>query len=126
MKNIKKSVPVLLSLLIILTTFPLTALATDVTVSDFTQLQSAIDNASGQTNIIVGNNIAFTGMITIPEGKDIAIISSGNNNYTLSLAAAGYRHFTVSANSVLTLGNITLDGVYNGSYTSRRGGGIIN
>jgi predicted outer membrane repeat protein len=97
--------------------------ATGIPVSNFTQLQNAINNASttGQTDIIVNDNITLTRSISITRGKNITITSSGNNLYTLT-AAASNRHFVVNSGASLTLDSITLDGGYSGTGTTTRGG----
>jgi len=105
----KKSILFLLALLMVFTAFPHAAWAADVSADTFAELQRAIANASEPTNIIVGRNIIFTAMVTIPAGKDITIKSAEDANSILTVAG-GFRHFAVNGNATLTLEDITLDG----------------
>ena len=127
MTIIKKSISVILSLLLVLTAFPITTQAADVEVSTFGQLQTAVSNASGNTNIIVAANITFTEEVTIPSGKNITITSSKSNNFIL-ITVEGCRHFGVEDSALLTLENITIDGTTDGGYTGIGDyrGGIYN
>jgi len=120
MKASINNIIVLFALLIFSAVFPLTANAGEV--NTFAGLENAINAAptSAKTSITVTANIDFTRQIVITSGKDIAIMSSGNNSFTI--AAAGYRHFTVNTGGGLTLENITLDGGYTGTGTATRGG----
>ncbi|MCL1873867.1 MAG: cadherin-like beta sandwich domain-containing protein [Clostridiales bacterium] len=96
-----------------------------VEVSNFAQLQAAVNDVSYVTNIIVKDNIAITGAITIPNGKNIIIKSSKDNDFSLTVAG-NWRHFNSSRNAALTLENITLDGGKGSSSGGYTRGGIEN
>ena len=123
MKTIKRSIPVFFALIFVLTLTSYSALAADISVSTFAELQAAVNNATGQTNIITSNDITLTGAIIVTNGKNITIKSSGNNLFTLAIAG-NYRHLIVNTGANLTLENIILDGGYYGIGNYR--GGINN
>ena len=76
-----------MSIVMLLSLLPVTALAADVSVGNLTDLQSEIDGATGTTTITLTDDIAAgtltnpstdTGIITIPAGKNITIDLAGH------------------------------------------------
>lgn len=89
------------------------------TVSNFTQLQTAIQDADTDIEITFVGNVAFTSTIAIPASKTVTIKGTGQ---TLSLdpSMSFIRHFEVSGTLILESG-ITLNGAISGQAA---GGGI--
>lgn len=84
--------------------------------STSSDLQRAIDNAASGYMIIISYDMLFTDTVTIPDKKEITVLSSANNNWILTQTNAGSRHFMIQGN--MTLQNVILDG-------SNAGGGVF-
>ena len=79
-------------------------------------LQMAINGAASGDVIKITENMSFTGTVTIPSGKEIAIQSDTGNNWTLTQTTTNIRHITVRGSLILQ--DITLDG-------NKIGGGVV-
>jgi hypothetical protein len=114
------SLPVAFALLIgALLFFKPAASAADISVSDFSGLQAAVNSAAGQDVIIVSQDIhfAYGETLEIPAGKNIGITSAAGQNFTLTSNWSNQRH--INNSGTLMLYNITLTG-------GEIGGGINN
>ena len=124
MKNLKK---ISIGLLLLCTTTMPAFAATLVNAGDFATLQNAVNSYESTVDDIVINltmDFNITQTLTIPangNGKTLTI--TGNSaNRTLTRGMGG-NLFTVSANAVLVLKDIIIDGDKNGSFSS--GGGSL-
>jgi len=95
--------------------FSVSVRSATVTVSTFSALQSAINNAADETETIleISSNLTFTSTITVPAKKKITIQSVSGKSFVLTYAAG--RHFQVEGS--LTLKDVLLNG-------NNKGGGI--
>lgn len=115
-------------------TLPTYAVApSDATVSDFTQLQTAVEtsyaSATEDMVITVSASIDMTAILKIPSpatgGKTLTIKSASSSNpFTLTRGATGDL-FTVSHGATLILENIIIDGAKNGSFANDGGGSLV-
>ncbi len=76
MSKRKSCVSIMLSLVLVLSTFTFfgsKSEAATVTVTSVAELQQAINNSSGDTEIVLANDMQLTATVTIPAGKSITL-----------------------------------------------------
>ena len=97
----------MLSLVLVLSTFTLfgsKSEAATVTVTSFAELQQAINNSSGDTEIVLANDMQLTATVTVPAGKSITL-QCGVTLTRISSAIA----FDIKEGGSLTWQDIKLD-----------------
>ncbi|MDR1795270.1 MAG: InlB B-repeat-containing protein [Erysipelotrichaceae bacterium] len=104
---------------------------TNLSVANFSDLQSAFGNADSVINITVTANITITALLEVPAGKSISITSSGGPWTLTRDSALTGDLITVKATGYLTLSDIIIDGnkanlTANGSLISSSGATILN
>ena len=123
----------LLSGIMTVFTLPTYAAIFDVTVSNFTELQTAVETsyaaATDNMVITVSAPISITSVLTVPApatgGKSLTIKStSASSPFTLTRGATG-NLFTIVYGATLILEDIIIDGDKNGSFASDGGGSLV-
>lgn len=112
---------------------PLKVNAAEITVSAFTDLKSAIENASGDLTLTVTADIDMTEIISVPSGSSVTLLADGN--YTLK-RQSGFTGTMFNVSGTLKLGSadgmtgnsLTLDGgaVWTGTVDAVLGRGTTN
>ena len=108
MSKRKSCVSILLTLVLVLSTFTLFGVrseAATVTVTSVAELQQAINNSSGETEIVLANDMQLTATVTIPAGKSITLQGGVTLTRTSSAIA-----FDIKEGGSLTWQDIKLDG----------------
>ncbi len=98
----------MLSLVLVLSTFTFFGIkseAATVTVTSVAELQQAINNSSGDTEIVLANDMQLTATVTIPAGKSITLQGGVTLTRTSSAIA-----FDIKEGGSLTWQDIKLDG----------------
>ena len=91
MSKRKSCVSIILSLVLVLSTFTFfgsKSEAATVTVTSVAELQQAINNSSGDTEIVLANDMQLTATVTIPAGKSITL--QGGVTLTTKRAVASH------------------------------------
>ena len=108
MSKRKSCVSIILSLVLGLSTFTFfgsKSEAATVTVTSVAELQQAINNSSGDTEIVLANDMQLTATVTIPAGKSITLQGGVTLTRTSSAIA-----FDIKEGGSLTWQDIKLDG----------------
>ena len=108
MSKRKSCVSIMLSLVLVLSTFTFFGTkseAATVTVTSVAELQQAINNSSGDTEIVLANDMQLTATVTIPAGKSITLQGGVTLTRTSSAIA-----FDIKEGGSLTWQDIKLDG----------------
>ena len=108
MSKRKSCVSIMLSLVLVLSTFTFfgsKSEAATVTVTSVAELQQAINNSSGDTEIVLANDMQLTATVTIPAGKSITLQGGVTLTRTSSAIA-----FDIKEGGSLTWQDIKLDG----------------
>lgn len=108
MSKRKSCVSIILSLVLVLSTFTFfgsKSEAATVTVTSVAELQQAINNSSGDTEIVLANDMQLTATVTIPAGKSITLQGGVTLTRTSSAIA-----FDIKEGGSLTWQDIKLDG----------------
>ena len=108
MSKRKSCVSILLTLVLVISTFTFFGVrseAATVTVTSVTELQQAINNSSGETEIVLANDMQLTATVTIPAGKSITLQGGVTLTRTSSAIA-----FDIKEGGSLTWQDIKLDG----------------
>ena len=108
MSKRKSCVSILLTLVLVLSTFTFFGVrseAATVTVTSVAELQQAINNSSGETEIVLANDMQLTATVTIPAGKSITLQGGVTLTRTSSAIA-----FDIKEGGSLTWQDIKLDG----------------
>ena len=122
MSKRKSCVSIILSLVLVLSTFTFfgsKSEAATVTVTSVAELQQAINNSSGDTEIVLANDMQLTATVTIPAGKSITLQGGVTLTRTSSAIA-----FDIKEGGSLTWQDIKLDG--NAKDTNYKSAVIIN
>ena len=108
MSKRKSCVSILLTLVLVISTFTFFGVrseAATVTVTSVAELQQAINNSSGETEIVLANDMQLTATVTIPAGKSITLQGGVTLTRTSSAIA-----FDIKEGGSLTWQDIKLDG----------------
>ena len=108
MSKRKSCVSILLTLVLVISTFTLFGVrseAATVTVTSVAELQQAINNSSGETEIVLANDMQLTATVTVPAGKSITLQGGVTLTRTSSAIA-----FDIKEGGSLTWQDIKLDG----------------
>lgn len=71
-------------------------------------LQTAINNTVSGDTVELSGDMDFSGVVTVPSGKEITIRSDSGNHWIMKEPTAGTRHFQIKGSLILQ--DITLDG----------------